>query len=119
MSKTHRRLRGHRPGRRRTGHGRKPPNGLTARHTTAAGATIPHGYTEGAWGSFYRVILPLRGQDKRLFFNCVSDWGVAAAGLLGAILGFAAMGVLGAFLGLGGAIILCDQAMVRGCYIRR
>jgi hypothetical protein len=119
LSYTHRHQRRRRPGRRRGGHGRRPPNGPTAHHTTAAGAAIPHGYTEGAWGSLYRVILPLRGQDKRLFFNRVSDWGVAAAGLLGAILGFAALGVLGAFLGLGGAVMLCDQAMVRGRYIRR
>ncbi|SIO11024.1 hypothetical protein SAMN05444166_2499 [Singulisphaera sp. GP187] len=119
MPHNHRHQRGRRPGRRRGGPGRRPTNGLSARHTTAAGAVIPHGYTEGAWGSFHRVILPLRGRDKRLFFNRVSDWGVAAAGLLGAIIGFAALGVLGAFLGLGGAVMLCDQAMVRGRYIRR
>ena len=79
----------HKPGRRppnRFGYGRRRPQGFT-----------PWGVRTG-----YRIMMTgLRGREKRLYFNKVSNYLVAGSAMSGAMAGFSLLGPLGAILGLG------------------
>ncbi len=89
------------PDRRRRRPGRKPPN----RYAGRRGPPRPSGFTAGALGPLYRVLLPsLRGGEKKWFFNEVSRGLPLGLGLGGALLGYAWLGPLGAALGLGGGL---------------
>jgi hypothetical protein len=64
-------------------------------------APSAHGFTGPGWREFYRVVLPFRGRDKRLFFNRISEVYVTIGGLSAALIGYGAGGLLGSVLGLG------------------
>jgi len=89
------------PNRRRRRPGRRPPH----RYADHGGPPRPGGFTAGALGPLYRVLLPgLRGGEKKRFFNGVSRGLPLGLGLGGAVLGYAWLGPLGAALGLGGGL---------------
>jgi len=104
------------PNRRRRRPGRRPPH----YHSGPRGAPRPGGYTAGALGPLYRVLLPgLRGPEKKRFFNGVSRGLPLGLGLGGALLGFAWLGPLGAALSLGGGLAAGTSAAERQRFFRR
>ena len=89
------------PNRGRRRPGRRPPD----RYSGHRCPPRPGGFTAGALGSFYRVLLPgLRGAEKRRFFNDFSRALPLGLGLGGAMLGYAWLGPLGAVFGLTGGL---------------
>ena len=89
------------PHRRRRRPGRRPPH----HYSIPRGSPKPGGFTAGALGSLYRVLLPgLRGPEKRRFFNELSRGLPLGFGMGGALLGYAWLGPVGAALGLGGGL---------------
>ena len=104
------------PHRRRRRPGRRPPH----RHAGHRGPPQPGGFTAGALGPLYRVLLPgLRGPEKKRFFNGVSRGLPLGLGLGGALLGYAWLGPLGAALGLGGGLAAGTSAAEKERFFRR
>jgi hypothetical protein len=64
------------------------------------------------------VVLPLRGRDKRVFFNGISDWIVTGAGLCAALLGYSAGGLLGGVIALGLALTSASGFLKKKRYHR-
>ena len=104
------------PHRRRRRPGRRPPNHYAGHR----GLPRPGGFTAGALGPLYRVLLPgLRGPEKKRLFNEVSRALPLGLGLGGALLGYAWLGPLGAALGLGGGLAAgASMAEGQGFYRR-
>ena len=101
-------------GRRRPG--RRPPH----RYSGHRDPPRPGGFTAGALGPLYRVLLPgLRGAEKKRFFNDVSRGLPMGLGLGGALLGFAWLGPLGAAPGLGGGLMAGASLAERQRFFRR
>jgi len=104
------------PNGRRRRHGRRPPD----RYSGHRGPPRPGGFTAGALGSFYRVLLPgLRGGEKKHFFNDVSRGLLLALGVGGAMLGYSCLGPMGAALGLGGGLAAGASAAEKQRFFRR
>ena len=102
--------------RRRPSH--RPPQRHFNHHSHSATKPPAHGFTGPGWSQFYRVVLPLRGREKRLFFNNISDWIVTSAGLGAALFGYAAAGWFGALIGLGLGLTGCASLMQENRYHR-
>jgi hypothetical protein len=79
----------------------------------------PRGFTGRGWGEFYRIALPLEGSQKRAFFNRLSRYSTAAAGVIGTIVGYGAGGVLGAAIGAGLGVTSAARYLVRNRFHRR
>ncbi|HEY2158393.1 MAG TPA: hypothetical protein VGH33_22375 [Isosphaeraceae bacterium] len=65
------------------------------------------------------VALPIRGAEKKKFFNDLSDRLVVMAGVAAAVVGYGAGGLLGALVGLMMGLYAAARAMVRGRFRRR
>jgi len=104
------------PNCRRRRPGRRPPH----RYSGHRGPPRPGGFTAGALGPLYRVLLPgLRGAEKKQFFNGMSRALPLGLGVGGAMLGFAWLGPLGAVLGLGGGLVAGASAAEGQRFYRR
>ena len=104
------------PHRRRRRPGRRPPH----RYSGPRGGPRPGGFTAGALGPLYRVLLPgLRGGEKKRLFNEVSRALPLGLGLGGALLGYSWLGPLGAALGLGAGLAAGASAAEEGRFFRR
>jgi hypothetical protein len=86
------------PGHRRRP-GRRPP------HLPSAGAfpsnPRPQGFTGPGMRQLFDGVLPMRGRERREFFNQASTGLVVGLGLGGAVLGHSWAGPVGALIGLG------------------
>ena len=78
----------------------------------------PPGFTPPGCRELYSVFLPIRGAEKRRFFNEISDRLVVTAGVAAAVVGYGAGGLLGAVLGLAVGLAGAARAMVRGRFRR-
>ena len=78
----------------------------------------PLGFTVPGCRELYDVLLPIRGAEKRRFFNDLSDRIVVTAGVAAAVVGYGAAGPLGAVLGLAVGLAGAARAMVRGRFRR-
>jgi hypothetical protein len=78
----------------------------------------PAGFTAPGCRELYNVILPMRGAEKRKFFNELSDRLVVAIGVAMAVAGFGAGGLLGAIVGLAVGLAGAAHAMVKGRFRR-
>ena len=89
------------PTHRRRRPGRRPPY----QYKGGPNPPRPSGFTGLGFGHAYRMILPgLDGSAKKRYFNELSGWLVASAGMCGLVLGLACLGPLGAVLGLGAGV---------------
>jgi hypothetical protein len=101
------------PGRRR----RRPRrrlryrgNGLPARSQS---------YQDFGFRHVYNLLLPhIRGRDRRLFFNRVSEGMAIWFGALGALLGWGMVGPLGVILGFGFGIVFGAGFLTKNRYYR-
>jgi hypothetical protein len=66
----------------------------------------------------YNVALPIRGGEKRRFFNDLSDRLIVMAGVVAAVVGYGSGGVLGAMIGLALGLLGAGRAMIRGRFRR-
>ena len=86
-------------GRRRRRPGRRPP------HRPPAGAfnggPKPQGFTGPGMRQLFDAVLPMRGKDRRQFFNQASTVLVVGLGVGGAVLGLSWAGPVRAVIGLG------------------
>ena len=78
----------------------------------------PTGFTAPGCRELYNVFLPMRGAEKRRFFNDLSDRIVVTAGVAAAVAGYGAGGLLGAVLGLAVGLAGAARAMARGRFRR-
>jgi hypothetical protein len=85
---------------RRRRPGRRPPNRFSGRLS----GPLPRGFTGPGFKQLYDVFLPMRGRERKAFFNQVSGGLVLGLGLGGALLGFSLLGLLGAPLGFAAGI---------------
>ncbi len=85
-------------------------NGLPARS---------HSYQDFGLRHVYNLFLPhIRGRDRRLFFNRVSEGMAIYIGVLGGLLGWGMAGPLGVFLGFGLGIVLGAGFLTKHKYYR-
>jgi len=87
------------PNRPRNRPGRCPP-----RHPSAGascGGPRPQGFTGHGWRQLFDAMLPMRGRERKLFFNTASRGLVVGLGLGGAMLGYSWAGPVGAAIGFG------------------
>jgi hypothetical protein len=103
------------PNRRRRRPGRQPPNRFSGRYLTPSA----RGYTGPGFKQLWDLFLPLRGRDRREFFNTVSATIALAGGLTGALIGFSCFGLLGGIFGLGAGVTLGGSIAERGRFYRR
>ena len=94
-------------GRRRPG--RRPPNRYPGGAGPDAARRRPHGFTGPFFGPAYDMFLPLRGRERRAYFNRAAVILGLAAGYAGLVQGYQWAGPIGAVFGLG-----CGLAA--GCY---
>jgi hypothetical protein len=90
-------------------------------YATATMGSRPWSYTYQDFGllSFYDLLLPhVRGSDRRLFFNRVSEGMAIYFGVLGALLGWVMLGPLGVILGFGGGIVFGANFLTKNRYHR-
>jgi hypothetical protein len=66
----------------------------------------------------YNVALPLRGAEKRRFFNGLADRLVVMAGVAMAVVGYGSGGLVGAVLGLALGLFGAARGMARGRFRR-
>ncbi len=78
----------------------------------------PAGFTGPGCRELYNVILPMRGAEKRRFFNDLSDRLVVAVGVATAVAGYGAGGVLGAVVGLAVGLAGAARSITRGRFRR-
>jgi hypothetical protein len=78
----------------------------------------PRGFTGPGFGELYRVILPMRGAEKRRLFNAMGRWALAGAGAACGALGYGAAGPLGAAVGLGMGLVASARYLVRNRFHR-
>jgi hypothetical protein len=78
----------------------------------------PSGFTPPGLRELCNVALPMRGGDKRRFFNKLSDRFVVMAGVAAAVVGYGAGGLPGAVVGLAVGLARAARAMVRGRFRR-
>ena len=64
------------------------------------------------------MFLPMRGAEKRRFFNELSDRIVVAAGVAMAVVGYGAGGLLGAVVGLVPGLMVAARSMTKGRFRR-
>ena len=74
----------------------------------------PPGFTPSGCRELYDVFLPMRGAERRRFFNQISDRVVVMAGVAMAILGYGSGGPLGALVGLAAGLAGAARAVVAG-----
>jgi hypothetical protein len=82
---------------RRRRPGRRPPHRFPGRSP----GPPPRGFTGPGFKQFYDALLPMKGRERKAFFNQVSGGLVLGFGLAGALLGFSWLGLPGAVFGLG------------------
>lgn len=82
----------HRPGRRPP---RRPPGG------GHSGGPRPPGFTHPAMQPLFDAVLPMKGKERKQFFNQASTGLVVGLGLGGAMLGGSWAGFVGAVIGFG------------------
>jgi hypothetical protein len=78
----------------------------------------PRGFTGPGFGELYRVVLPMRGAEKRRLFNAMGRWALAGAGAACGALGYGAAGPLGAAVGLGMGLLAGARYLVRNRFHR-
>jgi hypothetical protein len=78
----------------------------------------PAGFTPPGLRELYNVALPLRGAEKRRFFNGLADRLVVMAGVALAVVGYGSGGLLGAAFGLAVGLVAAARAMARGRFRR-
>ena len=78
----------------------------------------PSGFTAPGCRELYSVFLPIRGAEKRWFFNELSDRIVVAVGVAMAVAGFGAGGLLGAVIGLVLGLMGAARSMTKGRFRR-
>ena len=78
-----------------------------------------HSYQDLGLRHLYNLFLPhIRGRDRRLFFNRVSEGMAIGFGVLGALLGWGMLGPLGVILGFGGGIAFGASFLTKNRYYR-
>jgi hypothetical protein len=92
----------HYPNRSRRRPGHRPPH---ARRGEAHGVARPRGFGVAGMRQLYGAILPMRGEDRRRFFNEASSGLVVGLGLGGATIGLILEGPGGALLGFLGGVV--------------
>jgi hypothetical protein len=76
------------------------------------------GFTPPGLRELYNVALPLRGAEKRRFFNGLADRLVLMAGVAMAVVGYGSGGLVGAVLGLALGLFGAARTMARGRFWR-
>jgi hypothetical protein len=79
---------------------------------------LPSGFTPPGLRELYNVALPMRGGEKRRFFNELGDRLVVMIGVATAVVGYGSGGLLGAVVGLAVGLVAVARAMVRGRFRR-
>jgi hypothetical protein len=86
------------PGQRRRRPGRRPP------HRPSAGASSgqrPQGFTGPGMRQLFDAVLPMKGRERKQFYNQASTGLVVGLGIGGAKLGGSWAGPVGAVIGFG------------------
>ena len=86
------------PGRRRRP-GRRPPNRPAA--GGLASGPRPQGFTGPGMRQLFDAVLPMKGKERKQFYNQASTGLVVGLGLGGALLGGSCAGPVGAVIGFG------------------
>ena len=106
MGKNYPRRRRSRPRRRLRYRG----NGLPARS---------HSYQDFGFRAIYDMLIPrIRGRDRRLFFNRVSEGMAIYFGVLGGLLGWVILGPIGVLFGFGCGIVFGANFLTKNRYYR-
>ena len=87
------------PGHRRRRPGRRPPHRPSAGGFT--GGPRPQGFTGPGMRQLFDAVLPMKGKERKQFYNQASTGLVVGLGLGGALLGGSWAGPVGAVIGLG------------------
>jgi hypothetical protein len=78
----------------------------------------PSGFTPPGLRELCNIALPMRGGERRRFFNGLCDRLVVMAGVAAAVVGYGAGGLLGALVGMAVGLAGAARAMVRGRFRR-
>jgi hypothetical protein len=81
-------------------------------------ARRPAGFTPPGGRELFNVTLPMRGAEKRRFFNELSDRLVVMIGVAMAVVGYGAGGLLGALAGLAAGLYAAARAATGGRFRR-
>ena len=103
------------PGKRRPG--RRPPDRYQSLKRPARPG--PRGFTEPGLRQVFDAVLPMRGEDRKQFFNQASTGLVVGLGIGGAMVGAWIGGPLGAVLGLGIAVATSGRFVEGRRFYRR
>ena len=88
-----------RPGSRRRRPGRRPPHRPPS--GASSGGPRPPGFSHAAMRPLFDAVLPMKGKERKRFYNQASTGLVVGLGLGGALLGGSWAGAVGAVIGLG------------------
>jgi hypothetical protein len=64
------------------------------------------------------LVLPMRGRQRREFFNAVSSAIVLGCGVTGALIGFCCFGLLGGLLCFGAGVMVREAFVGQGRFYR-
>ncbi len=101
--------------RRRPGH--RPPH--KPRATAPRGRPEPHGFTAPGMRQLFDLVLPMRGEERKQFYNQASTGLVVGLGLGGAIVGYSWGGVFGAVIGLAVGVTAAGTLVEKQRFYRR
>jgi len=87
------------PNRPRRRPGRRPPNRPSA--GASSGGRKPPGFTHWAMRPLFDAVLPMKGKERKQFYNQAATGLVVGLGLGGAMLGGSWAGPVGAVIGFG------------------
>ncbi len=105
------------PNRPRHRPGRCPPNRPSA--GASSGGRKPEGFTGPGWRQIFDAVLPMKGKERREFFNSASTGLVVGLGLGGAMVGGSWGGPIGAVIGLGLGVMAGGLFVEKQRYYRR
>ena len=107
------------PDRRRRRPGRRPPpNRYHGGAGPDAARRRPHGFTGPFLGPAYDMFLPIRGPERRAFFNRAAVVLALTVGFFGAVQGYQWAGLVGAVFGLGGGLAAASYFLMRRRFFR-
>ena len=102
------------PNRRRRRPGRRPPH----RYSGCQGPR-PGGFTGHGLGKVYDQFLPMRGKQRKSFFNGMAGLLTLVAGYVAAVLGYRWAGPLGSVFGLGAGLVVGARFLEQQRFFRR